>query len=43
MRVPVKDLAAVIGVLLDLGWLPEDRSENREQIAEAKLANARRC
>jgi hypothetical protein len=35
LRVPVKDINATTGVLLDLRWLPLAESEDRKRIGEA--------
>ena len=35
LRVPVKDINAVVAALLDLRWLPLEHSEDRKQVGEA--------
>ena len=35
LRVPVKDINAVIDAVIDTNWLPESASEDRKQVGEA--------
>lgn len=38
LRVRIRDINALTAALLDLGWLDERKSEDREQIAAAVAA-----